>query len=81
MQDEEWSGQTGTTLYRKILERRIDEIYQELVGTVSEINSIEAIAIYTMKAVAKIEGLTQAIDESRYESDGRESSGEIPDDG
>ena len=81
MQDEEWSRQTGTILFRKILERRIDEIYEEMIGVIPGCNSVESVGLIALKAISRIEGLVQAIDESRYdESDGRESSGEIPED-
>ena len=82
MQDKEWSRQTGTSLYRKILERRIDEAYEDLLHRMSGCESVEAVGFIALKTISRIEGLVQAMEESRYdEGDGRELAGEIPEDG
>ena len=57
MQDEEWSRQTGTVLFRKILERRIDEIYEEMIGRIPSCDSVESVGLISLKAISRIEGL------------------------
>lgn len=69
MQDDEWSKSPGTVLYRKILERRIDEIFQDLIGTIPSLKTTEEIGVAALRAVSRVEGLVTAQEESRTYED------------
>lgn len=65
-----WSSSPESKLYRKILRRRIDETWEELLSQIGSQTSVEEIGATALRAVSRIEGLLSAIEESEYYDDG-----------
>jgi len=70
--EKSWKQSPEARLYRKTLQRRIDETWEDLLSQITSLNGIEEIGTTALRAVSRIEGLVTAIEESEFydESDG-----------